>query len=161
MEVNSIADLITAVAVASLPIITAYMAKWLKSNHRTAALIAILPTLAKDAVVAMQQLGVTKAIEGVAKKTRAVQIVAKALSDLGFNETNEATLANAVESAYAQLKADGTLDAYPQATKPDDKQEEIAKAEATLTSLKEQEAAAQQHLDNLRGGAGANEETQA
>ncbi|WP_123799550.1 phage holin, LLH family [Limosilactobacillus fermentum] len=151
MEVNSIADVITAVAVASLPIIAAYVSRWLKGNKRAETLVSVLPTLAKDAVVAMQKLGVTEAIEGEVKKSHAVQIVAKALSYLGFNETNEATLANAVESAYAQLKADGTLDAYPQASKTDDKQAEIAKAEAELASLKEQEATAQKQLDALKG----------
>ena len=154
MEVNSIADLITAVAAVSLPIIAAHVSKWLKGNRTAETLVSVLPTLAKDAVIAMQKLGVTEAIEGVVKKARAVQIVAKALSDLGFNETNEATLANAVESAYAQLKADGTLDAYPQAVDTSDedtKQAEIAKAEAELTSLKEQEATAQKQLDDLKG----------
>lgn len=151
MEINSIADVITAVAAVSLPIIVAYVSKWLKSNKKAETLVSVLPTLAKGAVVAMQKLGVTEAIEGVAKKTRAVQIVAKALSDLGFNEANEATLANAVEAAFAQLKADGTLDAYPQASKTDDKQEEIAKAEAELAKLKEQEATAQKQLDALKG----------
>lgn len=154
MEVNSIADVITAVAAVSLPIIAAYVSRWLKGNKQAETLVSVLPTLAKDAVVAMQKLGVTEAIEGVVKKARAVQIVAKALSDLGFNETNEATLANAVESAYAQLKADGTLDAYPQAVDTSDedaKQAELAKAEAELTSLKEQEATAQKQLDALKG----------
>lgn len=151
MEINSIADVITAVAVASLPIIITYLSKRLKGNRTAETIVSILPTLAKDAVVAMQQLGVEKAIEGEVKKSYAVQIVAKALSDLGFNETNEATLANAVESAYAQLKADGTLDAYPQAKPTDDTQAEIAKAEAALASLKEQEATAQKQLDALKG----------
>ncbi|CDN26036.1 P163 [Limosilactobacillus fermentum] len=151
MEVNSIADVITAVAAASLPIIVAYVSRWLKGNKQAETLVSVLPTLAKDAVIAMQKLGVSEAIEGVVKKAHAVQIVAKALSDLGFNETNEATLANAVESAYAQLKADGTLDAYPQAAKPDDTQAEIAKAEAELASIKEQEVAAQKQLDALKG----------
>lgn len=154
MEVNSIADVITAVAAVSLPVIVAYVSRWLKGNKQAETLVSVLPTLAKDAVVAMQQLGVSEAIEGVVKKARAVQIVAKALSDLGFNETNEATLANAVESAYAQLKADGTLDAYPQAvdtSDEDDKQAEIAKAEAELASLKQQEATAQKQLDALKG----------
>ena len=154
MEINSIADVITAVVVASLPIIVAYVSKWLKGNRTAETLVSVLPTLAKDAVVAMQKLGVTEVIEGEVKKSHAVQIVAKALSDLGFNETNEATLANAVESAYAQLKADGTLDAYPQAVDTSDedtKQAEISKAEAELASLKEQEATAQKQLDALKG----------
>ncbi|WP_455419642.1 phage holin, LLH family [Limosilactobacillus fermentum] len=151
MEINSIADVITAVAAVSLPVIVAYVSRWLKGNKQAETLVSVLPTLAKDAVVAMQQLGVEKAIEGEVKKSHAVQIVAKALSDLGFNETNEATLANAVESAYAQLEVDGTLDAYPQAKPTDDTQAEIAKAEAALASLKEQEATAQKQLDALKG----------
>ena len=151
MEINSIADVIIAVAAVSLPVIVAYVSRWLKGNKQAETLVSVLPTLAKDAVVAMQQLGVEKAIEGEVKKSHAVQIVAKALSDLGFNETNEATLANAVESAYAQLKADGTLNAYPQVKPTDDTQAEIAKAEAALASLKEQEATAQKQLDALKG----------
>lgn len=154
MEINSIADVITAVAAVSLPIIITYLSKWVKGNRTAETIVSILPNLAKDAVVAMQQLGVEKVIEGEAKKSHAVQIVKQALANLGFTNTDEATLANAVESAYAQLKADGTLDAYPQAVDTSDedtKQTEIAKAEAELTSLKEQEATAQKQLDALKG----------
>lgn len=154
MEINSIADVITAVAAVSLPIIITYLSKWVKGNRTAETIVSILPNLAKDAVVAMQQLGVEKVIEGEAKKSHAVQIVKQALANLGFTNTDEATLANAVESAYAQLKADGTLDAYPQAVDTSDedtKQAEIAKAEAELTSLKEQEATAQKQLDALKG----------
>lgn len=151
MEVNSIADVITAVAVASLPIIITYLSKWLKGNKQAETLVSVLPTLAKDAVVAMQKLGVNEAIEGEVKKSHAVQIVKQALANLGFTKTDETTLNNAIEAAYAQLKAGGTLDAYPQASKTDDKQEEIAKAEAALASLKEQEATAQKQLDALEG----------
>lgn len=159
MEINSIADVITAVAVASLPIIITYLSKWLKGNKQAETLVSVLPTLAKDAVVAMQKLGVTEAIEGEVKKSHAAQIVKQALANLGFTNTDEATLQNAIEAAYAQLKADGTLDAYPQASKTDDKQAEIAKAEAELAKLKEQEAAAQKQVDDLKGE--TNEETQA
>lgn len=151
MEINLIADVITAVAVASLPIIITYLSKWLKGNRTAETIVSILPILAKDAVVAMQKLGVNEAIEGEAKKSHAVQIVMQALASLGFDYTDETTLKNAIESAYAQLKADGTLDSYPQATKPDDKQEEIAKAEAELSKIKEQEVAAQKQLDDLKG----------
>ncbi|MEK1411292.1 oxidoreductase [Limosilactobacillus fermentum] len=158
MEVNSIADAITAVAVATLPIIITYLSKWLKGNRTASTIVSILPTLAKDAVVAMQQLGVEKAIEGEAKKSHAVQIVMQALASLGFDYTDETTLKNAIESAYAQLKVDGTLDAYPQAKPTDNTQDKIAKAEAALASLKEQEASAQKQLDALKG---ATNETQA
>lgn len=151
MEVNSIADVITAVAVATLPIIITYLSKWLKGNRTAETIVSILPTLAKDAVVAMERLGVNEAIEGEAKKSRAVQIVMQALANLGFDYTDETTLKNAIESAYAQLKADGTLDAYPQAKPVDDTQDKIAKAEAALASLKEQEVAAQKQLDALKG----------
>lgn len=151
MEVNSIADVITAVAVATLPIIITYLSKWLKGNRTAETLVSILPTLAKDAVVAMQKLGVTEAIEGVTKKTHAVQIVKQALANLGFTNTDETTLKNAIEAAYAQLKADGTLDTYPQTKPADDTQDKIAKAEAELAKLKEQEAAAQKQVDDLKG----------
>ncbi|QAR22360.1 phage holin, LLH family [Limosilactobacillus fermentum] len=151
MEINSVADVITAVAVATLPIIITYLSKWLKGNRTAETIVSILPTLAKDAVVAMQKLGAEKAIEGEAKNSHAVQIVKQVLANLGFNYTDETTLKNAIESAYAQLKADGTLDAYPQAKPTDDKQSEIAKAEAALASVKEQEVAAQKQLDALKG----------
>lgn len=151
MEVNSIADVITAVAVASLPIIITYLSKWLKGNKQAETLVSVLPTLAKDAVVAMQKLGVEKVIEGEVKKSHAVQIVKQALANLGFTNTDETTLKNAIEAAYAQLKADGTLDAYPQAKPTDDTQDKIAKAEAALASVKEQEVAAQKQLDALKG----------
>nr|DAO15743.1 MAG TPA: holin [Caudoviricetes sp.] len=151
MEVNSIADVITAVAVASLPIIITYLSKWLKGNRTASTIVSILPILAKDAVVAMQKLGVNEAIEGEAKKSHAVQIVMQALASLGFDYTDKTTLKNAIESAYAQLKADGTLDAYPQAKPTDDTQDKIAKAEAALASVKEQEVAAQKQLDALKG----------
>lgn len=151
MEINSIADVITAVAVASLPIIITYLSKWLKGNKQAETLVSILPTLAKDTVVAMQKLGVTEAIEGEAKKSHAVQIVMQDLASLGFDYTDKTTLKNAIEAAYAQLKAEGTLDAYPQAKPTDDTQAEIAKAEAALASLKEQEATAQKQLDALKG----------
>ena len=159
MEINSIADVITAVAVASLPIIITYLSKWLKGNRTASTIVSILPILAKDAVVAMQKLGVNEAIEGEAKKSHAVQIVMQALASLGFDYTDETTLKNAIEAAYAQLKADGTLDAYPQAKPADDTQDKIANAEAELAKLKEQEAAAQKQLDDLKGE--TNEETQA
>ncbi|MCT3443766.1 phage holin [Limosilactobacillus fermentum] len=151
MEINSIADVITAVAVASLPIIITYLSKWLKGNRTAETIVSILPTLAKDAVVAMEKLGVNETIEGEVKKSHAVQIVKQALTNLGFTDTDEMTLKNAIEAAYAQLKADGTLDAYPQAKPTDDTQSEIAKAEAALASLKEQEVAAQKQLDSLKG----------
>lgn len=151
MEVNSIADVITAVAVATLPIIATYVSRWLKDNKQAETLVSVLPTLANGAVVAMQKLGVNEAIEGEVKKSHAVQIVKQALANLGFNDTDETTLKNAIEAAYAQLKADGTLDAYPQAKPTDDTQSKIAKAEAALASLKEQEVAAQKQLDSLKG----------
>lgn len=151
MEVNSITDVITAVAAVSLPVIITYLSKWLKGNRTAETIVSILPTLAKDAVVAMQKLGVTEAIEGEAKKSHAVQIVKQALAILGFTKTDEVTLQNAIEAAYAQLKADGTLDAYPQAKPTDDTQPEIAKAEAELAKLNEQEATAQKQLDALKG----------
>lgn len=154
MNVQNVSDLIIAIASAIVPIVFAYIAKFLKDNKQAMSVLDAVAPLAKDAVVAMQKLGVTEAIEGEVKKSHAVQIVKQALANLGFTKTDEVTLQNAIEAAYAQLKADGTLDAYPQAVDTSDedtKQAEIAKAEAELTSLKEQEATAQKQLDALKG----------
>ncbi|WP_338147630.1 phage holin [Limosilactobacillus fermentum] len=148
---NNWTDLVVSLAVAAVPIIGVWLSKQLLANKQVLTLLKVLGPLANAAVTLAEQLGVTQTIDGAVKKSTAIQAVKDGLKSLGFTSVDERTIANAVESAYAQLKADGTLDAYPQATKPDDKQEEIAKAEAELAKLKEQEAAAQKQLDALKG----------
>ncbi|WP_273712844.1 holin [Leuconostoc mesenteroides] len=134
MDTNTITKLITTIAIAAIPIIGAYVSKVILGNKQVVNLIQVLSPLAKDAVVAMQKLGVTEFLEGEAKKSGAVKIVTKALTALGFSDADETLIKNAVEKEYAAL-IDSLNSTYPQMT------EELAKA---------QEAAANQHSELVK-----------
>ena len=56
MNVQNVSEAIVAVVVAIIGVVTPYIAKFIKSNKTAQTLVDILPTLAKDAVVAMQKL---------------------------------------------------------------------------------------------------------
>lgn len=133
MNVQNISEVVIAVMVAIIGAVTPYLAKFIKANQTAQTLVDILPTLAKDAVVAMQKLGVADYLEGEAKKSGAVKTVEGALKKLGFTKTDGRTIANAVESAYASLVADGTLGAYPQATA--EAEEKTDKLKATQLAI--------------------------
>lgn len=149
MNVQNVSEAIVAIVVAIIGVVTPYLAKFIKSNKTAQTLVDILPTLAKDAVVAMQKLGVTTYIEGEVKKSKAGKIVEAALKNLGFTEIDETTTANAIESAFASLTADGTLATYTQAT-PETAAE--TEAEKKATELKQAQAdltAAQAKVNSL------------
>ncbi|ORI40924.1 holin, partial [Leuconostoc mesenteroides] len=103
MDTNTITKLITTIAIAAIPIIGAYVSKVILGNKQVVNLIQVLSPLAKDAVVAMQKLGVTEFLEGEAKKSGAVKIVTKSLTALGFSDADETLIKNAVEKEYALL----------------------------------------------------------
>lgn len=154
MNVQNISEAVIAIVVAIIGVVTPYLAKFIKSNGTAQTLVDILPALAKDAVVAMQKLGVTTYIEGEVKKLKAVKVVEESLAKLGFTEADETTIINAVESAYASLTTDGTLAAYKQAIaetgvkeKPDElkaAQAAVAAAQAALTQASTATATAAQ-----------------
>ena len=118
-QVNSLAEVVVAVVVAVIPFIFKQLEKWLEKNQTAKTVISILPTIAKDAVVIAEKLGVEKKLAGDVKNSQAVQSVSKALKSLGFTDVDEQIIKNAVESAYAELVKNGTLSVY----KPDNKQE--------------------------------------
>ncbi|MGL4689141.1 MAG: holin [Leuconostoc mesenteroides] len=156
MQVNSISDVIIAIALAAIPIIGAYVSKVILGNKQVVNLIQVLSPLAKDAVVAMQKLGVTEFFEGEAKKSGAVKIVTKALTVLGFSDADETLIKNAVEKEYALLinELDQT---YPQMTEEqaktkeqaEQKQSELAKADE-LAKAKQALADAQAKVNELQ-----------
>lgn len=125
MNTQNIAEIVVSVAVAVIGVLTPYLAKFIKSNKTAQTLVSVLPTLAKDAVVAAQELGVTTYIEGAVKKSKAVVAVKSALEKLGFKSTDEATIKNAVESAYAVATQDGTLAQYTQKTEAQEESETL------------------------------------
>lgn len=118
-QVNSLAEVVVAVVVAVIPFIFKQFEKWLEKNQTAKTVISILPTIAKDAVVIAEKLGVEKKLAGDVKNSQAVKSVSETLKNLGFTDVDEQIIKNAVESAYVELVKNGTLSVY----KPDNKQE--------------------------------------
>ncbi|MGO3521434.1 MAG: holin [Leuconostoc mesenteroides] len=145
MQVNSISDVIIAIALAAIPVIGGWIGKVITGNSKATTLINVLSPLAKAAIVAMQKLGVTQYLEGEAKKSGAVDIVKQALSALGLSDTDEAIIKNAIEKEYALLINE--LDqAYPQITEEQAKVKEIATQQASELAKADELAKAQQAL---------------
>ncbi|MFT8392410.1 MAG: phage holin, LLH family [Liquorilactobacillus ghanensis] len=140
MNTQNIAEIVVAIVVAIIGAVTPYLAKFIKSNKTAQTLVEVLPSLAKDAVIAMQKLGVTQYLEGELKKSKAAALVKSALDKLGFKDADADAIENAIESAYAELVKDGTLTVYPQLTK------EQADAQANAAKL----AAAQKQLTDAQ-----------
>lgn len=109
---NNWTELLVSLAVAAIPIIGAWISKQLLANKQALTLVKVLGPLANAAVTAAEQLGVTQAIDGEVKKSTAIQAVKDGLKSLGFTSTDEQTIANAVEKAYANLK-DSLSETYP------------------------------------------------
>ncbi|SPD94524.1 hypothetical protein LES9216_00073 [Leuconostoc suionicum] len=145
MDTNTITKLITTIAIAAIPIIGAYVSKVILGNKQVVNLIQVLSPLAKDAVVAMQKLGVTEYLEGETKKLGAVDIVKQALSALGLSDTDETLIKNAVEKEYALLinELDQT---YPQITEEQVKEQEQAAQQQSELAKADELAKAQQAL---------------
>lgn len=141
---NNWTDLVVSLAVAAVPIIGAWISKQLLANKQALTLVKVLGPLANAAVTAAEQLGVTRTIDGAVKKSTAVQAVKDGLKSLGFTSTDEQTIANAVEKAYADLK-DSLAETYPQKTADQDtsNQEKVAAAaQAAADAVKAQLAPA-------------------
>lgn len=117
-QINSLADVVIAVVVAVIPFIFKQLEQWLEKNQTAKTIVSILPTIAKDAVVVTEKLGVEEKLAGEVKNSKAVSYVAETLKNLGFTDVDVQIIKNAVESAYAELVKDGTLEVY----KADDKQ---------------------------------------
>ena len=132
---NNWTELLVSLAVAAIPIIGAWISKQLLANKQALTLVKVLGPLANAAVTAAEQLGVTQAIDGAVKKSTAIQAVKDGLKSLGFTSTDEQTIANAVEKAYADLK-DSLAETYPQKTVDQDKV--AAAAQATADAVKAQ-----------------------
>ncbi|OFM93289.1 holin [Lactobacillus sp. HMSC068B07] len=109
---NNWTELLVSLAVAAIPIIGAWISKQLLANKQALTLVKVLGPLANAAVTAAEQLGVTQAIDGALKKSAAIEAVKNSLKSLGFTSTDEQTIANAVEKAYADLK-DSLAETYP------------------------------------------------
>ena len=130
MQVNSISDVIIAIALAAIPVIGAWIGKVITGHSKATTLINVLSPLAKAAIVAMQKLGATQYLEGEAKKSGAVDIVKKALLTLGLSNANETLIKNAIEKEYAVL-INELNQTYPQMTAEQAKAQEAATQQAS------------------------------
>ena len=117
-QINSLADVVIAVVVAVIPFIFKQLEQWVEKNQTAKTIVSILPTIAKDAVVIAEKLGVEEKLAGEVKNSKAVSYVSETLKNLGFTNVDAQIIKNAVEAAYADLVKDGTLEVY----KADDKQ---------------------------------------
>lgn len=145
MQVNSISDVIIAIALAAIPIIGGWIGKVITGNSKATTLINVLSPLAKAAIVAMQKLGVTQYLEGEAKKSGAVDIVKKALSALGLSDADETLIKNAIEKEYALL-INELNQTYPQMTAEQAKAQEAAAQQASEVAKADELAKAQKEL---------------
>lgn len=109
---NSLADVVIAVVVAAVPFIFKQLENWLEKNQTARTIVSILPTIAKDAVIVAEKLGVEEKLAGEVKNSKAVSYVIDTLKSLGFTDVDVQIIKNAVEAAYAQLVKDGTLEVY-------------------------------------------------
>lgn len=110
---NNISELIVSIATALIPIVFAWIGKVLANNKKALSLLDALEPLAEAAVTAAEQLGATQSIDGAVKKTAAIKSVKNGLKSLGFTNTDEQMIANAVEKSFANLK-DSLAETYPQ-----------------------------------------------
>lgn len=145
MQVNSISDVIIAIALAAIPIIGGWIGKVITGNSKATTLINVLSPLAKAAIVAMQKLGATQYLEGEAKKYGAVDIVKQALSALGLSDTDEVIIMNAIEKEYAAL-INELNQTYPQMTAEQAKAQEQAAQQQSELAKADELAKAQQAL---------------
>lgn len=149
MHTQTIAQWIAAVAIAILTASTPYLSNLLKNNTAAktdANYVAYLAQYAKEAVVMMEKIASDGYVPGSAQLQGAVTYVKEALVKLGFTATTTKELTNAVEAAYAQLKADGALDSYPAVTK------EEAESQLTQASQTASEAVAAYNSLSEKGG---------
>ena len=138
MNTQTIAQWIVAVAITILTASTPYLSNLLKNNTAAktdANYVAYLAQYAKEAVVMMEKIASDGYVPGSAQLQGAVTYVKEALVKLGFTATTTKELTNAVEAAYAQLKADGALDAYPAVTKEEAESKQASQLDSQSASL--------------------------
>lgn len=112
MEIKELIIYIILLAIAVVFSFLEQTIKQSKNAEKAKTIIDVINTLAPDAVVAVEKLGLTKQLSGNEKLAQAVNYVQNGLTKLGFTAQDVETIKNAVEKHWADLSANGTLDAY-------------------------------------------------
>lgn len=145
-------DIITTIVVsvinALLVIVVGYLGKLAMDTSKSAvkinkalSLVEALAPIAKDAVTVAEKQGALNGWTGAKESEFANKIVTKSLTNLGFSTTDQATIANAVERAWATLK--NTLDAAYGKSASEASDEKLVQAGEKLADAKAQVAKAQ------------------
>ena len=112
MEIKELIIYIILLAIAVVFSFLEQTIKQSKNAEKAKTVIDVINMLAPDAVVAVEKLGLTKQLSGNEKLAQAVDYVQNGLAKLGFTAQDVETIKNAVEKHWADLSANGTLDAY-------------------------------------------------
>ena len=142
-NVNSLSEIVISIVVVVIPFIFKQLEKWLEKNQTAKTIVSILPTIAKDAVVVAEKLGVEEKLAGEVKNSKAVSYVTDTLKSLGFTDVDVQIVKNAVETSYAELMKNGTLSVYSKDDKQEAQQAEENKQEQPQVEQAKQAANAQ------------------
>ena len=143
-----ITTIVVAVINALLVVLIGYLGKLATDTSKSAvkvnkalSLVEALAPIAKDAVTVAEKQGALNGWTGAKESEFANEIAAKSLTNLGFSAADQATIANAVEHAWATLK--DTLDSAYGKSASEANDDKLAQADEKLADAKAQVAKAQ------------------
>jgi len=143
-----ITTIVVSVINALLVVLIGYLGKLATDTSKSAAkvnkalsLVEALAPIAKDAVTVAEKQGALNGWTGAKESEFANEIAAKSLTNLGFSAADQATIANAVEHAWATLK--DTLDTAYGKSASEANDDKLAQADEKLADAKAQVAKAQ------------------
>lgn len=84
----------------------------IKKNQTARTFIDLVNQLAPQAVVMAEKSGLSANLKGSEKFKKAVDYVNQSLKALGLTASDQTAIKTAIEKAWADLTADGTLEAY-------------------------------------------------
>lgn len=151
-KVYILQDMITTIIVsvinALLVIVVGYVGKLATDTSKNAvkvnkalSLVEALAPIAKDAVTVAEKQGALNGWTGSKERDFANEIATKSLTNLGFSTADQATIANAIEHAWATLK--DTLDSTYSKSASEANNDKLVQANKKLADAKAQVAKAQ------------------
>ncbi|WP_054653760.1 phage holin, LLH family [Limosilactobacillus equigenerosi] len=105
-------ELVTTILTVILIAVVRAIGVGLNRNDKARSIALTLDSLAKDAVVAAEELGKVTGIDGKEQAREARNILRRGMHQLGFTDVQFEQISNAIKHAWAELKVNGTLDEY-------------------------------------------------
>lgn len=145
---DTITTIVVSVINALLVIVVGYVGKLATDTSKNAvkvnkalSLVEALAPIAEDAVTVAEKQGALNGWTGAKERDFANELAAKSLTNLGFSTADQATIANAVEHAWATLK--DTLDSTYGKSASEVNTDKLVQADKKLADAKAQVAKAQ------------------